>query len=807
MNGIEGIAKYLRDRVEKVNPNNPKANSGAVLLKFYPDFNEESERLIAIAADVIQAFFSRDTRAVPAGKAKLTALSTRLGSTILTAMKKDKSVSWRNEVCLGDLILEAFLQSEFLRIYRDPGFSELDKDAPFMVEPTKYWADLHTIPIIEDRDVLIATELNQPKDIRSLFRWGRPIIKGWDEDRIGLFRKFTGKSFVKAANLLEQQSWKINKKLYDVINNKLLDILPDIPEMPEDGSKLDLKNAYKAMKKKPTKKNKDRYNKAAALWNKKLAVLRAMSKTNEVKITLRKAEAMLNLGEFYQTIEFDYRGRIYYREPFLNYQGSDMARGLMMFAHGKKIDENGVNALKIHTANSFNQSYNIDEIPEWVEWDYKEFLESQGLDNISVDKMSLSDRIKWAEENADMILDTAKNGTIHSCEKPFVFLACAFEWEAIDSNPDHEVSIPCPIDGTCNGYQHSAAISGDGDTGLYVGLEDTDIPMDLYIQVSRSLLESESKFFDNKGMSLSQIRKGIAKRATMTRAYSAGEDTIADSMFSDLYQYGYDTKFNISMLDCEYLSRKIVEAIGKVCPGGQITMKYLQDLAAYELGTFTVYDKNKKKISLNQRRKDYLKAKEMRARLKEEPDNVELLKELNELSNDMTQRTSVLDHGNGQNYINWIAPSGFPVIYESFLTRAEKCLSTLKGVEGGQKGQPGRIRHVAQVSTDHADKRAFAAGISPNYIHSQDASHMAIVISRWDKEFGAVHDSFSTHPNHVAELTTLTRQVFLEMYNGEDIFEDIRENILSDSTNCDVGVPERGDLEIGLVSDSTYFFA
>jgi len=309
MSGIEEVANYLRERVEKVNPNNPKANSGAVLLKFYSKFNEEAEKVVVMATDIIQAFFSRDTRAVPAGKAKLTALSTRIGSTITKYITKE-TMSWRNEICLGDLMLEAFLQRGYIKIFRDPGFSELDKDAPFMVEPTSYWAEINIIPIAEDRDVLVATHHNEPVEINNLFRGGRPIIKGWDDENSKEFNRLLNRPFVNAANKLERQAWKVNKKLYDVINSKLLDILPNIPDMPEEGSKLDLKNAYRAMKKKDNKKTRDRYNKTAALWNRKLNVLRSMSKTNEIRITLRKAEAMLNLEVFYQTIEFDYRGRI-----------------------------------------------------------------------------------------------------------------------------------------------------------------------------------------------------------------------------------------------------------------------------------------------------------------------------------------------------------------------------------------------------------------------------------------------------------------------------------------------------------------
>ena len=57
------------------------------------------------------------------------------------------------------------------------------------------------------------------------------------------------------------------------------------------------------------------------------------------------------------------------------------------------MDNYGLFWLAVHTACSYNHSYNRDEIPEWCETDYASYLEKEGLDSISVDKMTLEDRV------------------------------------------------------------------------------------------------------------------------------------------------------------------------------------------------------------------------------------------------------------------------------------------------------------------------------------------------------------------------------------------------------------------------------
>ena len=55
------------------------------------------------------------------------------------------------------------------------------------------------------------------------------------------------------------------------------------------------------------------------------------------------------------------------------------------------------------------------------------------LDNISVDKMTLNDRAQWTFQNADRIIKWAEEDALQrKAEKPYIFLACCYEWQNIE---------------------------------------------------------------------------------------------------------------------------------------------------------------------------------------------------------------------------------------------------------------------------------------------------------------------------------------------------------------------------------------
>ena len=51
----------------------------------------------------------------------------------------------------------------------------------------------------------------------------------------------------------------------------------------------------------------------------------------------------------------DFRGRVYPIPPHLNHMGADINRGLLEFAEGKPLGEDGLFWLKVHLANKIGK--------------------------------------------------------------------------------------------------------------------------------------------------------------------------------------------------------------------------------------------------------------------------------------------------------------------------------------------------------------------------------------------------------------------------------------------------------------------
>ena len=653
---------------------------------------------MAETIQLLQREFTK-TSTTASAQCKLTAVSTLIGE--MAAAKigiydraAKEGIEWWDIVKIGDLILESFLQCDYINIQ----YTHFDPDEKmycYIITWTDDW------PGIDEIDATLFIRGSTIKKPESLsFRnpmTGLPTIKNMYNEK--LFDGLSNRQFFQAGNKLQQTAWKINTRVLDVII--------------ENRHKFDLQNK---------------------------------SKKTEYDLITLKGKALSLYPKFYQYIDYDYRGRIYYTESFLNFQGSDLARGVMLFSKGEVLDQSGNFWLAVHTACSYNKSYTIDKLPSWLQGNYKEYLESEGLETISVDKMTLEDRAMWTKMNMDLILECAKrNRLCLSCEKPVTFLACCIEWESVSKDKDHKCCIPLPIDGSNNGWQHLGAISKDPKTGVLVGLKPVDIQKDFYVQTAKELIKLMPEWFEERKMPMKSIRKGISKRGSMTRAYSAGADKIAINMYEDCKKEGYHTKYNITREDCKKLSVNLIKAINTVCPGPLQTMKFLQKIATQKL--------------------------------------------------------------EDQNYLYWNTPSGFPVLYQAFQTNKMKTRSVLKGIGSESKSQVKHthlvIRRRQEDNKPVADKQRYASGISPNFIHSMDASHMALVINSWDHDFGAVHDSFSTHPNQVEDLLELTKDVFVKMYQHDNFFDKIERTF---KLTMPIQ-PVIGDLNILEVYDSDYFFA
>ena len=745
MSVLTELKEYLLEKLDSTNVNNPKANSGAVLLKLYPDYEEDIEKIIGIAITTLAVMMSKDTPDSPAGETTLTNVSIKTGKFIYRHMYRDPT-TWQDELRLGDLFIEALYNCGYVELHYPKR-----RDSSHLVYPGPKWDRVaEAIKEIVKLVGLMSTTFAPPVDIKGLIQNGRPLIKDRNSDREKID---TNTPFVRGINKLQQSGWRINERVFQALKRS---------------------NGFISDKK---EKNAARR-------------LKQQSKLIEWKFIEAKAELILERqGDFYQYISADYRGRLYYNETFLNFQGSDSARGMLQFAEPKPMGEDDTYWLAVHTAASYNQSYGIDEIPTWVSQDYRSYLEDEGLESISVDKMTLDDRVEWTQQNIQWILELGEAEQFAmDAEKKVAFLAACIEWYDYSTCEGEYLScLPIPIDGSNNGWQHLGAISKDPKTGELVGLVPATIQKDFYVQTAKELINqtTDEKLMEIlSAMPMKKIRKGISKRGSMTRAYSAGASKIADNMYFDCRTEDYHEEYGIGQDDCNKFARILIQAINTVCPGPLSTMAYFQGLAAFEIGKTGVDPK------LVARRKELNRLSDPTS---------EELEELNEISVQLEEQGESIVYGNGQDNISWVTPSGFDVKYTNWQFNNFRCRGTISGYR--------QVNHVVRVESNRPDVRGFMCGISPNFIHSMDASHMSLVIDEWNGTFGAVHDSFSTHACDVDDLLALTKGKFIEMYDVDNFYDYIEDQLITNKTDLDVDQPDRGSLQIREIEDSDYFFA
>ena len=729
---MEEQLEYLKHKIVK-----SKAHIACNLLK--ETSLEDLKAYLVFTMDTIQQHFARNSmrgNKSYQGEANLTHLSVAVGTHILDEIKysnkDDAPWDWfRIRVMMGDLFLEPFYQTHQINIgkTRDNTFipvESLDRSlkrsrAHYIVVPEKW--DL-LVPEGSE-NLLKGTVFEKPESISGLIQpTERPVIKGWTQDRSKEFKPYLANGFIKSMNVLQQTEWKINTKVRDILLRNRKKILNQYKDFPKK---------YK-------------------------------SKIIEFDLTMERSE-LIGDKSFYQYTEADYRGRVYYTTPFLNFQGNDIARGQMLFAKGKPMTDEGLRRLKIHIACCYNETYSKDNLPEWLTTDYLPYLKEEELDDISVDKMTLEDREAWTDNNIKKLIEIADKEIIDSnAEKPISLLASVLEIKDALDKEEYITYLPIPIDGSNNGWQHLCAMSKDKEAGELVGIVPQDIQKDFYVQCAKDLIKRVPEWFEERQMPMKHIRKGIAKRGSMTRAYSAGVQKIAENMYLDCHVEGYLDRYNITEEDCELLAKHLIKAIDEVCAGPLQTMKFLQKIAEAEIAS--EYSKNIKQKS-----------------------------------------------------IRWTTPSGFPVIYEAFVENefkekaiiscSKRKVKPIITKEDGSKEETDtiRIQHVGKEPTDKPKIRSFMSGISPNFVHSMDAAHMSKVISKWGADFGAVHDSFSVHACDVDELLDLIKEEFIIMYSYSNFFEVIEKMIITNPDNFNYNQPKLGSLDIREVKNSDYFFA
>ncbi len=227
---------------------------------------------------------------------------------------------------------------------------------------------------------------------------------------------------------------------------------------------------------------------------------------NEEDARIYRAVAKLASDECHFPITMDKRGRMYYRGGLVTPQGTDFCKAAFQFKDAVALGETGFDAIAIHTANV-----------------------------CGMDKETMDDRISWTMANIDsgtFAAITDFEDVMQTFPNADTFQATVAILEinrilALDTDPALVTStLVCHQDGTCNGLQHMAAITGSRETAESVNCVAStwsDTPSDIYGVIATVAAEMAA---GDVSALIAKYGRDMAKNPVMIVGYGAGEDTV-----------------------------------------------------------------------------------------------------------------------------------------------------------------------------------------------------------------------------------------------------------------------------------------
>lgn len=587
-----------------------------------------------------------------------------------------------------------------------------------------------------------------------------PLIRLGSKSAVARYEDVYMPEVYDAVNIIQNTPWKVNKKVLDVVNmvEKLNNTpIDDIPQMeplkPEDYSG-ETEEELKAWKKA-----------AAGIYRREKA---RQSRRLSLSFIVNQANKFSQFKAIWFPYNMDWRGRVY-AVPMFNPQGNDMQKGLLTLAVGKPIGADGFKWLKVHGANC-----------------------------AGVDKVTFEERIKWVEDNHDNIMAAAK-APMDSIEwwgkldSPFCFLAFCFEYAGVMHHGlSYFCSLPIAFDGSCSGIQHFSAMLRDHIGGHAVNLTPSGKVQDIYRIVS-DRIEEELKVLlvkgtDNEMVTHEDKKTGeiterlklgtrelarqwltygmsrkVTKRSVMTLAYGSKEYGFADQVYEDIVMPAIDSgsgaMFTEPSQASRFMAKMIWEAVSVTVVAAVDAMKWLQGAA--KLLAAEVKDKK----------------------------TGEILKPCLP--------------------VHWVTPDGFPV-WQEYRKKDTTRLNLM--FLGSFNLQP----TVNRGTKKELDRHKQESGISPNFVHSQDGSHLRKTVVHTHRKYGVmsfavIHDSFGTIPADAEYLFRGVRETMVETYRDNDVLLDFYEQFkyqLHESQRDKLPeLPKKGKLNIEDILYSDFAFA
>lgn len=566
----------------------------------------------------------------------------------------------------------------------------------------------------------------------------------------------------KAVNLAQETAWSVNRSVLEVVNEiaKWQSVaIKDFPALEKE--ELPIRSEGMEEDAEVLKQWK---RSASAVYRREKA---RNSRRLRFEFIVEQANKFSEFDSIWFPYNMDWRGRVY-ALPMFNPQGNDMTKGLLMAAQGERIGTDGRKWLAIHGANT-----------------------------AGVDKVSFAERLQWVEDNKTMILACAEDplGCLEwmSMDSPFCFLAFCFEWQGVQQHGDDWVSaLPVAFDGSCSGIQHFSAMLRDERGGRAVNLVPSEKVQDIYRLVAdevnrrlaldfsegtpNSLLskinEKSGEFRDVVTLGTKSLAEGwlsygvtrkVTKRSVMTLPYGSKEYGFSDQLLEDIIKPAVDGGEGIMFTHpdqfARYLAKHIWEAVSVVVVASVRAMEWLQKAA--KLLSSEVKDKKTKEV----------------------------------LKPCMA--------------VHWVTPDGFPVWQEYFKPEKRRIDLMFLGTH--------RMEATVNVrDSKEMDPRKQESGVSPNFVHSQDGSHLRKTVVKANEAYGVtffalIHDSFGTIPAKAGAMFKAVRETMVETYENNDVLADFRDQFMDQLHESQLdkmpSLPQAGALDIRLILESDFAFA
>lgn len=384
-----------------------------------------------------------------------------------------------------------------------------------------------------------------------------------------------------------------------------------------------------------------------------------------------------------------------------------------------------------------------------------------------VDKTDFADRIAWVENNHARILQAADDPWADEwwadLDSPWQFLAAARDYAGLVREGYGYVSHTIVyVDGSCNGLQHLSALLRDPVGGAAVNLVPSDRPADIYQAVAERLVErlrvmaegpeGDDRSWARRWLSFGLDRK-IVKRVVMCLPYGIGKFSSRNYVIDAVRE-----RLGEAPSPFRHVAEDGTEVEGLFSAAAWLTGPLWE-----AIGDVVVA------------------AREVQAWFQ------------------TVARALV----RARRPVSWVTPDGWPVVQsypKGAFTRIDATLF----------GRRIQLRTALPESgNDAPDERAHVNGISPNIVHSLDATalrqYVLLAEANGMRHFALVHDSFGAHAADTRLMQTCLRESFVSLYQ-QDVLAGLAEQFSAAAPDIPPPPPRRG-LDISVVRDSLFFCA